>query len=330
MNYAAVANLTLPAFLARVHVAWGMVAGTRLNQTVRDRGYVNGFFPEQVRPTLDKGWTSTLFHRPHGDDAAATGEPMNEDAPVENRDPGALDYDDMLRAGLHSDPAWVNITYGGSKYDPDYGRQTSRGLWSAWRNRQNLAWARMGLDCPNNSLAFDHSATLCADYEVQQPGGQVAGFPLGYWRAAWAEIESLAAIKRLQGRTVWLEALPFRYATHQHAHNFVCRTFLTRANEVQSEWARSRPQDDILGSPFVGNEWAAPSQAIRGHVLDWNVILGRHPLDDYARAIADVLARGDRFHWAGAVFYLPESAEQVWRAVTAYASSIASVSPPTE
>jgi len=315
MNYAAVANLSLAAFLPRVHVAWGMVSGSTLGWGVRERGYVNGFYPEQIRPTLDKGWTDTFIHRPHGDDSAITGEPMNEDAAVENRDPITLDYDDMLKAGMGQDALWFNITYVGSAFDPDYGRQTTRGQWSAWRNRRNTAFGRSGLDCANNSIAFDHSSNLCADYEAAQPGSQVKGFPPGYWRAAWAEIEAVAAIKRLQGQTVWLEALPYRGATHQHAHNFVCRT-----TKNGSEWLRSRPQDDVLGSPHTDNAWSTPSQWLTSKIMDWNCVLGKDPLESYAKAIGDVLARGPQHHFAGSVFYLPESAAQVHAAVCEYAA----------
>lgn len=318
-GYATVANLSLKEFLPRVKVTWGMVSGTVLGWNVPQKGYINGFFPEQIKPTLDKGWTDTMLHRPHGDDSAATGEPMNEDAAVENRDPAAQDYDEMLAAALKSYPQWTNITYMGSAWDPDFGKQMTRGQWSAFINRKMLSVARSGLNSANNDIAFDHSVTLCEDYEKSN-GGSIAGFPPGAWQVSWSWVALINKIKRMQGRKVWLEALPYRAATHYHDYDFVCRTFRV-SNGIQSEWERSRPTDDTAFAGFADNDWSTPSQMLKGCILDWNSILGRNSISEYAKSIGDVLARGSQHSWGGSIFYLAESAEQVWRAVTSYAAS---------
>lgn len=318
MNYAAVASLTLDQFRARVWCGWQMVSGSAIGWGIREHGYT-GFVPQQIRPVLDRGWTRLFIARPFGDDAAKTGQPMNEDAWVENTEPMARDFAGAM-AGLEgSDPECVVNAYFGSAWDPDYGRQMRTGKWNAWVDRKRRSLGGV-LDLPNCDISFDHSATLCAQYEAEQAGGAVPGFPLGSWRPSWAWLELVSQIKQMQGREVWIESVPFREATHQHRLGCVCRTFKhpTVPGATQSEWVRSRPADDVLGG-FSDSNGNAPSQVLSGRVLDWNTICSRHPIETYAQAIGDVLARGPQHEWCGALNYLPATAEQVHKAVIVYA-----------
>lgn len=317
LDYAAVAALSFDEFRARVWAAWSMVAGVRLGWGVAEKGYVAGFLPEQLRPVLDRGWRNVLIHRPLGDDSAAAGEVMNEDAAVENRDPKARDFDDMLAAVEKTDPEAVFMAYLGSWQDPDFGRQLSAGKFAAWIDRKRRS-VLPALDRPNADVAYDHSATMSPQYEREQ-GGSIKGFPPGSWRLSWAWLGLVTEAKRMQGRTVWIEALPHRASIHQHHCCCLCRTFEHNGG-IQREWDRSRPIDDQHFPGFADSDWAAPSQRLTGRVLDLNTILGRDPLALYAAEIALVLARGPRFEWAGSLSYLSASALDVYRAVVAHAA----------
>lgn len=318
MNYAAVAAMTLDQFRARVWCGWQMVSGSAIGWGIREHGYT-GFVPQQIRPVLDRGWTRLFISRPFGDDAAKTGEPMNEDAWVENTEPMSRDFAGAM-AGLEgSNPDAVVNVYFGSAWDPDYGRQMRTGKWNAWLDRKRRSLGGV-LDLPNCDITFDHSATLCAQYEASIAGGAVPGFPAGAWRPSWAWIELVTEIKRMQGRRVLIESVPLRTATHHHNRSFLCRTFKhpTSIGSVQPEWVRSRPTDDRLGG-FADSSGNAPSQVLTGNVFDWNTALSRSPIDVYAQAIADVLARGPQYEWCGSLNYLNATAEQVHKAVVVYA-----------
>lgn len=309
MNYSAVANLTHGQFIARVWPAWGMVSGTKMGWGVPEGGY-RKFEADWLNPALAKGWTRAFIHRPFGDDSAATGEPMNQDAWVERTVPSARDFDDMCR----SHPECVFMAYLGSWADPDFGRQLSRGNYSAWLRRVLDSLGNL-LDLGNVDIGYDHSVTM-------RPGYTPPGFPDWGWLVSWDWLKMVNRIKKMQGARVWLESVPSRANSEQHSFPFICSTFTHPQREGgQVEWTRSRPYDDMNYPPQSGNEAVAPSQCLTGQAMDYNRILGREPLAVYAAAIADVLARGPQWHWAGAVFYLPETSEQVWKAVVEYAAA---------
>ena len=321
MNYAAVANLTTSDFKARVWAWWGMVSGVKLGWGVAEKGYVNGFLPDILRPVLDRGWTRFGLHRPYGDDSAAKGEPMNEDARVENHDPATLDLDRMFWQLDATDPDVVGMAYLGSGWDPDFGKLLSRGKFGAWADRKRKSVLGI-LDCPNCDIAYDHSANYNPDYEKSK-GGAYPGFPPESWRLNWRWVQLVQQAKRMQGRRVWIESIPQASNPEQWTYPFLCRTFQVNGPSgpyVQQEWFRSRPANDAHYPPQAGNESVAPSQSLDGDGLDLNTILGRHPLSDYAKAIGDVLARGPQWHWAGAIHYLPTDAASVHQAVVDYAA----------
>jgi len=322
MNYAAVASMPLSDFTARVWCAWGMVANSRLGWDVADKGYLKGFLPNHLRPVLDRGWRRFKLHRPYGDDSAKTGEPMNEDSRVENHEPASLDLDRMFWTLDATDPDAIGLCYMGSGWDPDMGRLLSRGKWGTWLDRKRRSILGI-IDCPNCDIGYDHSATFNPDYE-RSKGGQYPGFPPESWRLNWQWVELVSQAKRMQGRKVWIESVPQASNPAQNAYPFICSTFtaidLQGSRYTQREWLRSRPRDDANYPPLSGNEGVTPSQNLTGWAMDYDRILGRHPLEEYAKAIGDVLARGPQWHWAGALNYLPTGAATVHKAVIDYAA----------
>lgn len=307
MNTEAVANLSYDAFVSRVWPAWGMVSGVTIGWGVREGGYRKGFAASQLGPVLAKGWTRAMIHRPFGDDGAKNREPMNQDARVEGTEPMSADFADMLVE--HRDTTF--LAYVGSDYDPDFGRQLTNGDYAAWIDRKRRSILPL-INATNCDIGVDHSANLHENYHAP-------GFPVGSWRASWAWWTMIGELKRLHGRRIWIESVPARYADHHHGSNFICRTFTHPTNGfAQTEWSRSRPPDDDIGG-FADSLSLAPSQWLTGQALDWNTILGRHSLEQYAVSIGSVLARGPQWHWAGALNYLESDAPTLYRAVVGYA-----------
>lgn len=309
MSESPLSTLTYDAFLARVWPAWGMVSGINLGWGVREHGYRRGFAVSQLAPTFERGWTRAFIHRPFGDDAAKNREPMNQDARVENTEPKAADFGDMLAEHLDT----TFLAYVGSDFDPDFGRQLTTGAYAAWIDRKRRSILPM-IDAPNCDIGVDHSANLHDDYHAP-------GFPLTSWRASWAWWNLISELKRLQHRRIWIESVPARHADHHHNQCFITRTFIHPVHGLtHSEWERSRPPDDDIPG-FEDSRPLAPSQWLTGQALDWDCVLGRNPLPAFARSIHRVLSRGPQWHWAGALNYLTASAAQVYDAVMELANS---------
>ena len=318
MNYPAVANLTLGQFLARVWPAWGMVSGVDLGWDITTKGWPD-FGDKWLKPCLDKGWTNAFFHRPNGDDSNATGEPMNRDARVEalQRRQGYVYGQPVLLDKAHAQWGLRRvINYHGSSWDPDFRDLLNAGHIAEWidRHRRSIL---PDLNRPYIEPAFDHDATMHGAYESRHNDG----FPPGAWELNWAWSTLVIKAKALTGTRVWIESIIERAAPHQYGCNFICTTSRGGDGQLQSEFLRKRPLGDPFSQGQRDNGWAADSRDLTGEALDWNKVYGRDPLSVYAPAIADVLARGPQWHWAGAVFYLRESAEQVWRYVVDYAAA---------
>ena len=312
LDFASVAGLPFSVFASRVWPAYGMSSRGKMDKAVEEGGYAL-FDSQKFEPEVaKKGWTRCKIHLPFSDDSPlSVGEPMNEDARVEKTEPKSLDFEDMVERY----PDLTFIAYLGSGWDPDFGRRLLANNFTGFTTRKLRSLGRL-INLPNVDIAYDHSATFRAGYTKPD-------FPPTAWRVLWAWLAYVDELKGLQGRRVWMESVPSRNAPHQHRMPFICSTFKhpQRENTLQAEWFRSRPGDDAHYPAQSGNADVAPSQLLTGDALDWNRAFGRYEsLPAYAASIAEVLARGPQWHWAGAIQLRPESARLVWEAVTEHAS----------
>ena len=298
---------------------FGMVSGTTLGWNVRKTGF-KGFKPKYIQPLIDRGWGKVTLHRPHGDNSAATGEPMNEDAWPKRTEPMTGDLDEMLADLLTESPTFVVNAYMGSAWTPSLGYMLEDGDFRSWVATK-LESVEKIINAPNCDITYDHSATL-------RPGYIKPHFPDRSWELGWKWIELVRNWKSMQGRDVYVEACIDVNSPHQTDANFACRTMRVNSGPAtetlqRSEWLRSRPTNDIAYPGYKDSNWAMPSQKLTGKKLDMNVWLGREPLQQYASCIVDVLARGAEWEFAAALWYLPNTIDEVHAAVVNRASQLA-------